>query len=168
MTLNNLQDLYIEQLEDLYNAEQQMIQAFPLLIQAANSPNLKNAYANHYQQTQTHILRLEKAFTALGVKPRTRICKAMHGLIDECIEMISEQSSPEVKDAGLIVCTQRIEHYEIAAYGSARTFAETLGSLETARLLQATLNEEGEADKLLTLIATAVINENAATVGSAH
>jgi ferritin-like metal-binding protein YciE len=168
MTLNNLQDLYIEQLEDLYNAEQQIIQAFPQLLNSASSPNLKNAFANHFQQTQTHVLRLETVFSALGIKPKSRVCKAMRGLIEECNEMIAEQSSPEVKDAGLIACTQRIEHYEIAAYGSARTFAETLGSLETARLLQATLNEEGEADKLLSLIATTVINQTAATVGSAR
>lgn len=163
MKLNNLQDLFLQQLEDIYNAEQQTIQTIPQIMQAATSPNLKNTLANHFRQTQTHLLRLQQVFSAMHLKPKGQVCRAMQGLIEECNEMIGVESSPEVKDAGLITCVQRIEHYEIAVYGSLRTFAETLGLLEVSSILQATLNEEGEADKLLTMIATAVINQNAAT-----
>src|SRR5262245_42128958 len=166
MTVNSLQELYVEQLEDVYNAEQQILQALPQIMQAATSPNLKNTLATHFRQTQTHVLRLQQLFGALRLKPGSRVCKAMQGLIEECNDMIKEAGIAEVKDAGLIACVQRIEHYEMAAYGTLRTFAETLGHLESFGILQATLNEEGEADKLLTLIATAVINQNAATASA--
>jgi ferritin-like metal-binding protein YciE len=167
MRLENLQDLYVEQIEDLYSAEQQLIKALPQMAKAATNPHLKNAFINHLEQTKDHVQRLQGVFSALELKPKNKTCKAMEGLIEEGDEMIREDGNYEVKDAGLIACAQRIEHYEIAAYGTARTFANTLGYHEAARLLQLTLNEEGEADKLLTLIATTVINPTAAVVPSA-
>lgn len=163
MNLNNLQDLYVEQLEDIYDAEQQLIRALPQMAQAATSPNLKNALVQHYQQTKSHIQRLQQVFDLQNTDPQTRTCKAMVGLISEASQTLKDASNPGVRDAGLIAEAQRIEHYEIAAYGTVRTFAHSLDRQQEAQLLQETLNEEGDTDKLLTVIATTLVNQSANT-----
>ncbi len=159
--LDNLKDLLVEQLEDLYDAENQLTKALPKMSQAASSPDLKNAFNTHLTETQGHVKRLEQVFQTLGEKKQAKTCKAMQGLIAEGDEVIKEKGAPEVKDAALIAAAQRVEHYEMAGYGSVRTFAQTLGLTDVANTLQQTLNEEGNADKKLTQIAEGRVNERA-------
>src|SRR5262245_6177825 len=153
MKLQNLRDLYLEQLEDIYDAERQLVKALPKMAKAAESSRLKDAFTNHLKQTELHVSRLEEVFGYLNAKPRGKTCKAMKGLIEEGEDLMKEDAAPEVKDAGLITSAQRVEHYEMAAYGGLRTFAQQLGQLKAADILQRTLDEEGTADKLLTQIA---------------
>ncbi|HVU11727.1 MAG TPA: ferritin-like domain-containing protein [Phototrophicaceae bacterium] len=159
--LENLNDLLVEQLEDLYDAENQLTRALPKMAQAASSPDLKNAFNTHLTETKGHVQRLEQVFRTLGKKAERKTCKAMQGLIAEGDETIQENGDPEVKDAALIAAAQRVEHYEMAGYGSVRTFAQTLGLTDVANTLQQTLNEEGNADKKLTQIAEGHVNERA-------
>ncbi len=159
--LNNLQDLLVEQLQDLYDAEQQLTKALPKMAQAATSSQLQTAFNDHLAQTEGHVRRLEQAFEQLGEKAERKTCKAMQGLIAEGDEVIKEKGDPQVKDAALIAAAQRVEHYEMAGYGSVRTFAQTLGLFEVASLLQQTLDEEGAADKKLTKIAESSVNKQA-------
>ncbi len=159
--LDNLKDLLVEQLEDLYDAENQLTRALPKMAQAASSPDLKNAFNTHLTETKGHVQRLEQVFQTLGKKAERKTCKAMQGLIAEGDETIQENGDPEVKDAALIAAAQRVEHYEMAGYGSVRTFAQTLGLTDVANTLQQTLNEEGNADKKLTQIAEGHVNERA-------
>lgn len=162
LSLANLQDLLVQQLEDLYSAEDQLTAALPKMADAASTSRLKTAFEAHLQDTIQHKQRLEQAFQALGVKPGGEKCDAMAGLIFEGQEVINTLGDPDVKDAALIAAAQRVEHYEIAGYGCARTFARRLGKDEIAGLLQATLAEEVETDKLLTEIAENLINPAAA------
>jgi ferritin-like metal-binding protein YciE len=161
LTLDNLQNLLLIQLQDLASAEDQLIDALPKMADAASCSELKNAFLTHLQETRQQRLRLDQAFRALGVEPMTETCEAMQGLIVEGSEIINLNGDPQVKDAALIAAAQRVEHYEMAAYGSARAFARQLGRDDVAELLQETLDEEGNADKILTDIAESHINAEA-------
>jgi ferritin-like metal-binding protein YciE len=163
MKLNSLQDLYIEELRDLYSAENQITKALPKMAKAASSPKLKTAFEEHLEQTKGHVERLETIFKKLGKSPTGKTCAAMKGLVEEGSELIDEKddADPAVLDAGLIAAAQRVEHYEMAGYGSVRTFAQLLGENEAADLLQQTLDEEGETDKKLTSLAENVVNAQA-------
>jgi ferritin-like metal-binding protein YciE len=156
-----LDKLYTDQLSDLYNAETQLVEALPALAQAASEPILRQAFENHLVETQGHIARLEEIFQALDQTPGEKVCKAMKGLIAEGKEIIEEETSPEVRDAGLIAAAQRVEHYEIAGYGCVRTYAKALGDYKAAQLLQTTLDEEALTDEKLTSIAEQVVNRSA-------
>ncbi len=153
MKINSLDQLFEHELEDLLSAEQQLVEALPQMEQAANNTELKAAFKTHLKQTKTHVTRIEKAFKALGKEPKAHTCKGMQGLIKEGEEIIKNATEATIMDAGLIGAAQRVEHYEIAAYGTARAHAETLGHMELVDLLQTTLDEEGDANKLLTQLA---------------
>ena len=155
---NSLNDLFVEQLEDLYDAERRLTEALPKMADAANSSELKQAFQSHLRETEQQVIRLEQVFQQLGREAETKTCQAMKGLINEGEEMIKAKGDPDVKDAALIAAAQKVEHYEIASYGTARTFAEQLGYGESARLLQTTLDEEEDADKKLTAIAEQSVN----------
>ena len=165
MALNSLHDLYVEELKDLYNAENQLLKALPRMAKAASSQELKAAFSEHLTVTQRQVERLDQIFQELGVSPKGKKCKAMEGLIEEGKEVMQEDGDPSVIDAALIAAAQRVEHYEMAGYGCARTFANLLGYEEAEALLQETLNEEGEADKKLTELAETVINIEAEGAG---
>jgi ferritin-like metal-binding protein YciE len=152
-TINTLGQLFLEQLQDLYSAETQLIKALPAMAKAAHSPALKAGFEAHFEQTKEHAARLEQIFADLGEKADGKKCQAMVGLIKEGKEMISEKASCEIKDIGLIAAAQRVEHYEIAGYGCVRTYAKILGHTEAAETLQSTLDEEAATDKKLTVIA---------------
>ena len=156
--LRSLDGLLVEQLKDLYDAESRLLEALPEMAEAASSTDLKRAFQSHLGETQDHVRRLDQVFNILGEGPETTTCEAMKGLLKEGKEMIEAKGDPNVKDAALIASAQRVEHYEIASYGTARTFAERLGHVEAARILQQTLDEEGAADKKLTQIAEDSIN----------
>lgn len=151
--LQDLQDLYVEQLRDLYSAETQIAQALPRMADAATDPDLKQGLLDHEVQTQEQIGRLEGIFQTLGQEPSGHTCKAMKGLVTEGEDMIRERAASAVKDAGLIASAQRIEHYEIAGYGTVATYAEVLGLDEQAMILRTTLEEERQTDERLTLAA---------------
>jgi len=161
MKLNTLRDLYIEEMKDLYSAERQILKALPKMVKAATSPELKAAFNLHIEETKGQVERLTTIFEQLGKKPTGKTCKAMEGLVAEAEELIGEEPAPEVLDAGLISAAQRVEHYEMAGYGSVRTYAKTLGETEAAELLQQTLDEEGATDKKLTALAETLINAQA-------
>jgi ferritin-like metal-binding protein YciE len=162
MALDSLHDLYVDELKDLYNAENQLLKALPRMAKAATAPELKAAFTEHLQVTRTQVERLDRIFTELGVKATGKKCKAMEGLVAEGKEVMEEDGDPSVIDAALIASAQRVEHYEMAGYGCVRTFATLLGYEDAAALLQETLDEEGEADKKLTALAETVINVEAA------
>ena len=162
LRLDNLDDLLMLELKDLYSAEEQLIKALPNMSDAAHSPELKSAFDQHLGETRRQKDRLDKAFRMIGCEPEAESCEAMQGLIAEGNEIISAEGDPEVKDAALIAAAQRVEHYEIAGYGCARTFAMRLGRSDVADLLQQTLDEEGNADKILTQIAEGFVNQEAA------
>ena len=151
--LNSPRDLLIEELKDLYSAETQLIKALPKMAKAADSEELKNAFQTHLEQTRTHATRLEEIMKNLDESPKGKKCMAMEGLIKEGAEMMEEDAAPAIMDLGLITAAQKVEHYEIAGYGCARTLAEISGEDDVAQTLQETLDEEGETDKLLTEIA---------------
>jgi ferritin-like metal-binding protein YciE len=159
-----LNDLYKEELKDLYSAETQLVAALPKMAKAASSPELKQAFEIHLEETKGHVKRLEQIFETLEGSPKGKKCKAMEGLVEEGAELIKEKADfePEALDAGLIGAAQRVEHYEIAAYGTARTFAQQLGDQQAATLLQQTLDEEMAADEKLTALAVGRINRQAA------
>ena len=161
MTLGNLQDLYVDELKDLYNAEHQILKALPKMAKAATAPQLKDALNHHLEETQKQVERLNQIFQDLGKSPRGKKCVGMEGIIQEGSELLKEKGEPSVKDAGLISAAQRVEHYEMAAYGTVRTYAQILGYDNQASALQETLNEEGEADHKLTQIAEGSINSKA-------
>ena len=166
MELDTLRNLYIDELKDLYSAEKQLIKALPKMARAASSPELKQAFETHLEQTRVQVERLEQVFEGLEVSPRGKKCVGMEGLIAEAQELISEDPEPEVLDAGLISKAQHVEHYEIAGYGTVRSYALMLGENDQATLLQETLDEEGETDKLLTALAEGAINLEAALAGA--
>jgi len=163
MTLDNLENVLMLQLRDLYSAEQQLIDALPKMEEAASSPQLKQAFRTHLAETRQHKTRLEQAFRILRQEPTAETCDAMKGLISEGEEIVGLEGEPEVKDAAIIAAAQRVEHYEMAGYGCARTFARRLGRNEIAELLQQTLDEESNANELLTHIAEESVNVHAAT-----
>ncbi|REK09057.1 MAG: ferritin-like domain-containing protein [Planctomycetota bacterium] len=158
LTLDNLEGVLALQLRDLYSAEVQLIAALPKMAEAAQSPDLKTALQSHLEETRAHKLRLEQAFKLLGQRPQPETCEAMQGLISEGEEIVQAEGDAEVKDAALIAAAQRIEHYEVAGYGCARSFARRLGLSEVAALLQNTLEEESRADMILTEIAEDSVN----------
>ena len=153
-----LHDLMIHQLRDLYSAEKQLVQALPKMAKNANAPELQDALRTHLQETEEHVSRLEQAFEMLGVTGRGMKCKGMEGLIEEGQELFEEDVDPEVLDAGIIAAAQRIEHYEIAAYGTVCEYARSMEHEELLSLLDSTLAEEKQADKKLTTIAESGIN----------
>lgn len=162
MELDSLKELYIHELHDVYDAEHQLIKALPKMAKAASSEDLRQAFEHHLEETQTQVERLEKVFELIKEKAKRVTCKGMKGLIEEGEEMIKEEGDPAVKDAGLISAAQRVEHYEMAAYGCVRTYAEILGQEKAVKLLQTSLDEERAADQLLTDLAVKVINLEAA------
>ena len=162
MKLESLQDLLIHELKDLYSAETQIVKALPKMAKAASSEELRTAFEEHLEETKKQVERLEQIFERLGTSARGKKCKGMEGLLEEGKEIIEEDGEDMVKDAALISAAQHVEHYEIAGYGCARTFASLLGQEEIAELLQETLDEEGAADKKLTEIAESAINVEAA------
>jgi len=151
--LNSLQDLYVEQLKDLYSAETQLVKALPHMAKAAHEPVLKKGFEHHLEQTRGHVQRLEQILEKLDQKPTGNKCEAMAGLVKEGKKTIDQDGVPEIKDAALIAAAQRVEHYEMAGYGCVRTYASLLGDEEGVELLQATLDEEADTDKQLTKIA---------------
>ncbi len=161
MKLDSLRTLWIEEMRDLYNAENQLLKALPKMAKKASTPELKKAFESHLEETQTHIERLDEIFVKLGKKPTGKTCKAMKGLVEEGSEMMKEDGPESVIDAGLIAAAQRVEHYEMAGYGVVRTFASLLGENEAQALLQETLDEEGAADEKLTGIAENIVNDEA-------
>jgi ferritin-like metal-binding protein YciE len=162
MTLNSLRDVLKESVRDLYSAEAQLLKALPKMAKAASSPELKSAFTEHLSETKGQVKRLERVCDLLGVKAPGKTCRAMKGLIEACTEIIAAKGEPAAKDAALVGAAQKVEHYEIAGYGTARTFASILGEDEVASLLQATLDEEGAADEDFTAIAEAGLNQEAA------
>lgn len=158
-----LQKLLQNELEDLYDAEQQIVKALPKMIEGSSSPELQRALKQHLEVTQNQVTRLEQVFERLGEKARKKPCKGMAGIISEGSEMLEEDLEESTMDAGIIGATQKVEHYEIASYGTARTLAQTLGNNEVAELLEETLEEEKEADEVLTQIAESSINAEAAS-----
>ena len=169
--INTMEDLFVDQLRDLYSAEDQLIQALPKMAQAASSPDLKTAFQQHLEETRNHKKRIERIFSDLSMSASGQKCEAMEGLVKEGEEALQLSGDPLVKDAALIAAAQRVEHYEMAGYGTVRTFAAQLGHGDAKDLLQQTLNEEGEADKKLTALAEGGlfktgINEKAATKSS--
>jgi ferritin-like metal-binding protein YciE len=161
MKLDSLRTLWVEEMRDLYNAENQLLKALPKMAKTASTPELKEAFETHLEETRTHVERLDEIFDKLGKKPSGKTCKAMKGLVEEGSEMMQQDGPDSVIDAGIIAAAQRVEHYEIAGYGVARTFASILGEDEAEDLLQETLDEEGAADEKLTEIAESIVNEDA-------
>ena len=162
MKINTLQDLYTEELQDLYSAETQLVKALPKVIDECTSDELRSALEDHLDQTKEHVERLDQIFEGLEESPKGKKCAAMEGLIKECQETISEEMPEDIKDAALIAACQRVEHYEIAVYGTVCTFAKLLGREDDLDLLGQTLDEEKEADETLTDIAENTINVEAA------
>lgn len=160
-SLNSIEDLLVQEIKDLYSAENQLIKALPKMAKAASNPDLKAGFEQHLEETKEHVDRLEKVAELLDATPRGKSCKAMKGLIEEGSEAISEDGEDSIRDLAIIVAAQKVEHYEIAGYGSARTMAEMLGLDEVAELLQQTLDEEGATDQKLTEVAMAIVPESA-------
>ncbi len=165
MKLDNLRKLFVEELRDLYSAENQLVKALPKMAKGASSEELKQALEDHLEQTQGHVERLEEVFEQLDETPKGKTCKAMKGLVEEGSEILEEDGEDSVIDAGIIAAAQKVEHYEIASYGTVRTWAGLLGENEAAELLQETLDEEGEANKLLNKLAQDIVNPEALSEG---
>ncbi len=159
MKSKTLQDLYVDELKDLYSAENQLIHALPKMVKAAQSSELRDAFSSHLAQTEEHAQRIEKIATALGISAKGKKCVGMEGAINEGKEVMEEEFEEGVMDTALIAAAQRVEHYEMAGYGCARAMAETLGYPDAVKLLQQTLDEEKEADEKLTQIAGTLAKE---------
>ena len=166
-TFDSLNDLFLFELKDLYDAEHQITEALPKMAAAATDPRLKTAFNNHLMETQGHISRLEQVFREIGAEPERETCAAMKGLVSEGSDMVKADGADSVRDAGLIAAAQRVEHYEMAGYGTVRTLARQLGFNSAAQTLQATLDEEGKADELLSQIAQSSVNPRAASTAHA-
>jgi ferritin-like metal-binding protein YciE len=158
MGLDSLQDLYVEHIRDLYSAERQILQALPKMIAKATSAKLRDGFTTHLEQTKEHATRLEQIAERAGFKAGGLKCKGMEGVIKEGAEVVEEDGDENVIDAGLISAAQRVEHYEMAGYGCARTFAEALGLDDDVALLQQTLDEESETDKILTQLSESILS----------
>lgn len=156
MEMETLHDLYLDELRDLWSAEKQILQGLPKMKKAATSKELKRGFDRHVKQTREQVRRLERIFKALGASPRGKKCVGMEGLLKEGASLIRERPDPDVLDAGLIAAAQHVEHYEMAGYGTVRTWAKMLGYSDQARLLQQTLDEEGKTDKELTKLARTI------------
>ncbi len=165
MPLNSMQDLVVYKLQAIYDAENQALQAYPQIMEAVTSPELKQGLQQHMQQTQQQVQRLEQIFQQLGQQPSGQPCTSMQGLIQEGQELIQQGGAPEVLDAAIIGAAQAIEHHEIAAYGTARTLAQQLGMQEAAQLLEQTLEEEKQTDAQLTQLAESSVNPKAEEAG---
>jgi ferritin-like metal-binding protein YciE len=163
MQNNTLRELYVEELRDIYDAEKQLIKALPKMAEAASSEELRSGFEEHLEQTKGHAQRLEQIFSALGEKPTGKKCKGMQGLVSEGSEVIDEDFDDDVKDAALISAAQRVEHYEIAAYGTVRTYASILDEQDAVSLLEKTLEEEKETDQKLTELAENINTEAASS-----
>lgn len=163
MNLDSFEKLYVHELKDLYSAETQLLEALPKMADAAHDAKLKEAFETHQRETEEHRSRLEQIFETLDYEPGGHKCEAMAGLIEEGAEVLKEDAAPEVRDAALIAAAQRVEHYEMAGYGTACAYAEKLGKYDHADLLQATLDEEGSADRKLSTIARRGVNFKALT-----
>jgi ferritin-like metal-binding protein YciE len=161
MKIENMEDLFLAEIEDLYDCEKRLTKALPKMAKASTSPELRKAFESHLQETQGHVERLEAVFSEFGKKPKAVPCEAIKGLIEEGEEMIQNTDASPVRDAGIIAAANRVEHYEMAAYGAARTFAQTLRLSKAVSLLQQTLEEEKKADKKLTQIAESSVNDEA-------
>jgi len=159
--METLRELLIDELSDLYSAEKQLVTALPKMAKGANAESLREVILEHLEETEGQVERLDQVFEQLGEKPKRRKCKAMAGLIEEGNEILEKDGIPEVKDAAIIGAAQKVEHYEIASYGTARSLAESLALSDVAELLQQTLDEEGQADKKLNDLALSEINEGA-------
>jgi ferritin-like metal-binding protein YciE len=166
MALESMQDLFLNELKDLYNAEKQILRALPRMAKAAEAPALQQAFTKHLRETEGHVRRLERIFKSLGEAARGKKCKGMEGLIEEGKEILEEEGAPEVIDAALISAAQRVEHYEIAAYGCLRAYAQLLGYDEADQLLKQTLQEEEATDEALSALGEGGINQAAAAVGA--
>ncbi|HTX33401.1 MAG TPA: ferritin-like domain-containing protein [Bryobacteraceae bacterium] len=153
MKLETLHALYLKELRDLYNAENQIVKALPKMIEAANSAELRAALSNHLEQTKGHVARLERVFQLHNESPKGETCKGMEGIIDEDKSLLSHDENRGVRDAGIIAGAQKVEHYEMAGYGSVRSWAQQMGHTQAVELLQQTLDEEKQADAKLTQIA---------------
>jgi ferritin-like metal-binding protein YciE len=161
MKLESLHDLYLSELSDLYSAEKQIVKALPKMIDKTQSPELRQALEDHLDETNGHVERLEQVFEMHGEKPQRQKCKGMEGILAEGDELVGRDATPVVRDAAIISAAQRVEHYEMAAYGTVRTYAEQLGHERAAETLQATLDEETAADEKLTTIALQRVNVEA-------
>ncbi|MEO8201442.1 MAG: ferritin-like domain-containing protein [Gemmatimonadota bacterium] len=161
MKLETLEALYIDELKDLWSAEKQILKALPRMIKAVGHKELKRAFVTHERQTRQQVKRLERICRKLGVSPRGKKCEGMEGLLKEGSGLIGERPEQDVLDAGLLSAAQHVEHYEMAGYGTVRTWARLLGRKDEADILQVTLNEEGETDHLLTKLANRLINIDA-------
>jgi ferritin-like metal-binding protein YciE len=161
MKFESLYDLYISELMDLYSAEDQIIQALPKIIEKTDSVELRHTLESHLEETRTHVTRLERVFEMHGVEAKKRKCKGMQGILQEGDEMVDNDAPPKVRDAAIISACQRVEHYEMAGYGTVRTYAEQLGLDRAATVLQETLVEESMADEKLTRIARGRVNVEA-------
>jgi ferritin-like metal-binding protein YciE len=161
MKLENLHDLFVNELKDIYHAEKQLVKALPKIAKKTHSQRLRSAVEKHLEQTKNHVERIESIFEMIGKSATGKTCKAMEGLLEEGQEILSEDASPATKDAGIICASQKVEHYEIASYGCLRTFANHLGLDKAAELLGQTLREEEETDRLLTELAESEINVEA-------
>jgi ferritin-like metal-binding protein YciE len=159
--VKTMEDLFLEEIRDLHDAEKQIVKALPKMAKATTSEELKKAFEDHLEQTRGHVERLERIFSTIGAKSGGVKCQGMEGLLKEGDEMVGNTDVGSVRDAGLIAAAQRVEHYEMAGYGSARTFAQLLGRTDAADLLEETLEEEKETDELLTEIAESMVNERA-------
>jgi len=153
MEMETLRDLFLDELRDVYHAEGQLVKALPKMAKKAESPELQAAFKQHLEETKGHQQRLEEVFALFEEKPKTKVCKGMQGILEEGKEMMEEDMEPDVMDAALIAGGQRSEHYEMAAYGTLRTYAKLLGEDEASRILQSILDEEGACDKKLTKLA---------------
>ncbi|MEP6494980.1 MAG: ferritin-like domain-containing protein [bacterium] len=158
MQMETLHELYVDEIKDLWSAENQILKALPKMIRAATNPTLKKGFAKHLKQTEGHVRRLERICKQLDESPRGKKCVGMEGVIKEAKELIGEKPEAEVLDAGLISCAQHVEHYEMAGYGTVRTWAKALGYADQAALLQTTLDEEQQTDLDLTALAERSIN----------
>ena len=165
MAMDSLPDLLEDELKDVYSAENQLVKALPKMAKKATSPTLKKAFTDHLKQTEGHVARLEKIGKTLDISLKGKTCAAMKGLVEEGKEVIDEDGEPSIIDAALIGAAQRVEHYEMAAYGTIRAMAQALGHDSVVKLLQQTLDEEGAADKKLTSIAEDEVLNSAAAVG---
>ena len=168
MKIETLQDLFLDELRDLYDAEKQLVKALPKMAEASSSNSLRQAFESHLTETQGHVQRLERIFSQLDQKTGGESCDAMKGLVKEGEKTISHIDQSPLRDAGIIGAANRVEHYEIAGYGTARTFAQILGYSEAVRLLDQTLTEEKAADQKLTSIAQSMVNDNALQLGAVH
>ena len=161
MKLNSLRDLFVDVIKDLHSAEAQIVKALPRLAKAASSPELRQAFEEHLEETENQVRRLEQIAEKLGISPKGKRCRGMEGLLEEAREVLEEDGDDTVLDAAFIAAAQKVEHYEIAGYGCARTYAEMLGDTRAAELLQESLDEEMAADQKLTEIAERIVNPNA-------